>query len=207
MNIFNFDSDYILENEYAKLIPLKESDFENLLQFSINEPEIWQYSMVKADNPENLKKYIALALDEKNKLSEYPFIIFDKTKNNFVGTTRYCDIHLNTNRLQMGYTWYGKNFQGTGINKHTKFLMLEFAFEQMNMERVEFRAYTENLRSINALKSIGCTIEGVIRSNAICPTGRRRDTMVLSILKNEWETGVKEMLKSKLYFPLNEIIL
>jgi len=106
----------------------------------------------------------------------------------------------------MGYTWYGKNFQGTGINKHSKFLMLEFAFEQMNMERVEFRAYTENVRSINALKSIGCTIEGVIRSNAICPNGKRRDTMVLSILKNEWNNDVKEMLKAKLKTPMLELI-
>lgn len=198
MNLFDFNNDYILENEYAKLIPLKESDFENLLEFSLNEPEIWQYSMVKANNPENLKKYIGLALAEKEKLSEYPFIIFDKTKQKFAGTSRYCDIHLNTNRLQMGYTWYGKNFQGTGINKHCKFLMMEFAFEKMGIERVEFRAYTENARSINALKSIGCTIEGVIRSNAICPSGKRRDTMVLSILKNEWYEGVKEMLQTKL---------
>jgi len=206
MNLFAFENDYILENEYAKLMPLKHSDFENLLEFSINEPEIWQYSMVKADNLENLKKYISLAIDEKNKLTEYPFIIFDKTKKTYVGTTRFCDIHLNTNRLQMGYTWYGKNFQGTGINKHSKFLMLEFAFEQMNMERVEFRAYTENVRSINALKSIGCTIEGVIRSNAICPNGKRRDTMVLSILKNEWNNDVKEMLKAKLKTPMLELI-
>ena len=76
--------------------------------------------------------------------------------------------------------------------------MLEFAFEKMGMERVEFRAYTENIRSINALKSIGCTVEGVIRSNAICPTGKRRDTMVLSILKDEWTSEVKQMLNTKL---------
>lgn len=202
MNLFNFKNDYILENEYAKLIPLKVSDFENLLEFSVNEPEIWQYSMVKADNPENLKKYISLALDEREKFNEYPFIIFDKTKQKFVGATRFCDIHINTNRLQMGYTWFGKNFQGTGINKHCKFLMLQFAFEEMGMERVEFRAYTENIRSINALKSIGCTIEGVIRSNAICPIGKRRDTMVLSILKQEWTSTVKQMLNSKLTIPV-----
>lgn len=201
MNLFNFENDYILENEYARLTPLKESDFEHLLEFSINEPEIWEYSMVKADNAENLKEYIALALDEKYKLSEYPFIIFDKKHQKYVGTTRFCDIHVNTNRLQMGYTWYGKNYQGSGINKHCKFLLLEFAFEKMNMERVEFRAYTENVRSINALKSIGCTIEGVIRSNAICPTGKRRDTMVLSILKDEWTKDVKEILKGKLKNP------
>ena len=67
------------------------------------------------------------------------------------------------------------------------------------MERLEFRCYTENVRSINALKSIGCTVEGVIRSNAIGPDGNRRDSMVLSILKHEWHGSVKNMLTEKLY--------
>jgi len=69
----------------------------------------------------------------------------------------------------------------------------------MQMVRVEFRAYTENLRSINALLSIGCSVDGVLRSNAICPkTGVRRDTMVLSILNNEWNETVKQMLSGKI---------
>lgn len=100
--------------------------------------------------------------------------------------------------MQLGYTWYGKDFQGTGLNKQCKFLLLEFAFEKLGMERVEFRADNNNARSIAAMKSIGCTVEGVLRSHMPDSFGGRRDSIVLSILKKEWENGVRDKLKSKL---------
>jgi RimJ/RimL family protein N-acetyltransferase len=96
--------------------------------------------------------------------------------------------------LQLGYTWYGSAFQGTGLNKHCKYLLLNFAFEKMHMERVEFRADNDNKRSIAAMKSIGCMEEGILRSNSIKQDGSRRDSIVLSILKVEWEKTVKERL-------------
>lgn len=198
MTNFDISVDYILENDYVKLIPLQEKHFDDLLYFTENEPEIWEYTMVKANTPDNLKKYINAAIEARESKQEYPFIVFDKIQNKYAGATRFCDINLGLQKLQMGYTWYGKNHQGTGINKYCKFLLLEFCFEIMLMERLEFRCYTENVRSINALKSVGCTIEGVIRSNAIAPNGTRRDSMVLSILKHEWHDSVKDMLTKKI---------
>ncbi|UUV21649.1 GNAT family N-acetyltransferase [Flavobacterium sp. CBA20B-1] len=201
---FDFNEDYILENEFVRLEPLSAKHYEDFLEFTIHEPEIWEYSMVKCDTPENLNKYIGIAIQKRINQEEYTFAVFDKKKQKFVGATRYCDIYLNSNRLQMGYTWYGKAFQGTGVNKNCKWLLLEFAFEKMQMVRVEFRAYSENLRSINALLSIGCSVDGVLRSNAICPkTGVRRDTMVLSILNTEWNESVREMLYAKIY-PMDQ---
>ena len=75
--------------------------------------------------------------------------------------------------------------------------MLINAFENWQMERVEFREDNTNTRSIEAMKSIGCIEEGVLRSNCSSPTGRR-DSIVLSILKNEWKEGVKDKLAHKL---------
>jgi RimJ/RimL family protein N-acetyltransferase len=72
--------------------------------------------------------------------------------------------------------------------------MLSFAFEQWGMERVEFRADARNEKSIQAMKSIGCTVEGILRSNTPLSTGGRRDSIVLSILKNEWTGFVKANL-------------
>lgn len=66
------------------------------------------------------------------------------------------------------------------------------------MERVEFRADNENARSIAAMKSIGCKADGILRSNMPKREGGRRDSIVLSILKHEWESEVKEMLKKKI---------
>lgn len=197
--IFSFSDNIILEDDLVLLRPLQESDVDNLLEISINEPETWKYSLVGADGKENLIKYIQLAIKARENQKEFPFIVFDKKTQKYAGSTRFYDMNLEFKTLQLGYTWYGSAFRGTGLNKHCKFLLLQFAFETLGMERVEFRADNDNKRSIAAMKSIGCKIEGVLRSHM--PTidkEIRRDSIVLSILKNEWFDEVKENLKQKL---------
>jgi RimJ/RimL family protein N-acetyltransferase len=198
MNL-DFPQNILLEDEVVLLRPLQESDIENLLDISINEPETWEYSLVGADGKENLENYIQIALQAKENKTEFPFIVFDKKSGKYAGSTRFYDINLGFKSLQLGYTWYGKNFRGTGLNKRCKFLLLQFAFETLEMERVEFRADNKNQRSIAAMKSIGCTVEGVLRSHMPTRDSEvRRDSIVLSILKNEWFDNVKNNLKSKL---------
>lgn len=196
--IFNFNEKYILENERAILRPLEISDFEYLLHFSLNEPELWEYSLQKGSGKEGLKNYIQTAISNREKENSYPFIIIDKKNNSFAGSTRYYDIQITNKTLQLGFTWYGKKFQRTGLNQNCKYLLLEFAFEKMNMERVEFRADYENKKSIAAMKGIGCIEEGVLRKNFTKPNGERRDSIVLSILKQEWLNGIKENLLKRL---------
>ena len=196
---FNFSDNVILEDDLVLLRPLQESDVENLLEISINEPETWKYSLVGADGKENLINYIQSAIKAREDKKEFPFIVFDKKSQKYAGSTRFYDIQLEYKTLQLGYTWYGSAFRGTGLNKHCKFLLLQFAFETLGMERVEFRADNNNDRSIAAMKSIGCKVEGVLRSHM--PTANsdlRRNSIVLSILKNEWFEEVKENLKRKL---------
>lgn len=193
-----FSDDLILEDDVVLLRPLLESDVEYLVSFSINEPDLWKYSLIRADGLENLKHYIEVALKAKASKTEFPFIVFDKKSGKYAGSTRFYDINFPFKTLQLGYTWYGKEFHGTKLNKHCKYLLLDFAFEKLQMERVEFRADNNNERSINAMKSIGCKIDGVLRSNMPTADGSRRDSIVLSILKEEWFDGVKQNLKAKL---------
>lgn len=195
---FDFNKDYILENERVMLRPLKTDDIQHLLYFSLNEPTLWKYSIQPANGEENLKKYIETAMNNKNNKTEYPFIVFDKQTKQYAGSTRFYDIQLNNQALQLGYTWYGKEFQGTGLNKHCKFLLLQFAFETLNMERVEFRADNNNAKSIATMKSIGCTVEGVLRQHVPLENGTRRDSIILSILKDEWHNTVKKNLAEKI---------
>lgn len=196
--VINFSEYYILENEKTLLRPLKISDIDYLLPYSEHEPEIWKYALQSAAGKENLEKYLKTALNGRNEHKEYPFIVFDKTKNKYAGSTRFYDIQLSNQTLQLGFTWYGKAFQGTGLNKNCKYLLLEFAFESLGMERVEFRADKNNLRSIAAMKSIGCKVDGILRSNVPKADGGRRDSIVLSILKEEWFTGVKTMIANQI---------
>jgi len=197
---FNFDSteEYVLEDERALLRPLKEDDYGNLLAFAMNEPNLWKYSLLTAASEDDLKSYLNIALESKATGKEYPFIVFDKLKNQYAGSTRFYDINLPFKTLQLGYTWYGKEFHGTGLNKHSKFLLLSFAFEKMGMERVEFRADNNNQRSIAAMKSIGCKVEGVLRNHMPTRDAEvRRDSIILSILKDEWFGAVKERIRQQ----------
>jgi RimJ/RimL family protein N-acetyltransferase len=187
-----------LEDERVLLRPLEESDYKNLLPFALNEKGLWFYSLVRPEGEEGLRNYLDIAFREKKAGREFPFIVFDKKFNEYAGSTRFYDINLPYKTIQLGYTWYGKKFHGTGLNKHCKFLLLQFAFEVLALERFELRADARNARSIAAMKSIGCKVDGILRKNMPTVEGERRDSIVLSILKEEWFGGVKEMLFKKL---------
>jgi N-acetyltransferase len=195
---FNSAEDYVLENDAVLLRPLTINDFDNLVSFARNEPEIWKFSLVSVQGEDGLKNYIEKAVEQRNFGIEYPFIVFDKHTQQYAGSTRFYDIQPANKSLQLGYTWYGKKFQGTLVNKNCKLMLLQFAFEELGMERVEFRADNNNNRSKAAMKSIGCIEEGVLRSHLPYKTGVRRDSIILSILKTEWDGRVKKKLIEKI---------
>jgi len=192
------DKEIILENDRVLLRPLAESDFENLLPFALNEADLWKYSLISPAGEEGMKHYISTTLQNKAAGTEYPFIVFDKATQQYAGSTRFYDIQLFNKAAQLGYTWYGKAFQRTGLNRNCKQLLFQFAFEEWGLERVELRADANNQPSINAMKAIGCTVEGVLRSNMTIDAGGRRDSIVLSILKEEWFDTVKQLLQQKI---------
>jgi N-acetyltransferase len=198
MTVFDSTKDYILENDIVLLRPLVENDFEHLLPFALNEPELWKFSLVSPAGADGMKDYIAAAIDGRAKGTEYAFIVFDKLTQQYAGSTRFYDIQLHNKSMQLGYTWYGSKFQGTGLNKNCKLLLLQFAFETLDLERVEFRADNNNERSKAAMRSIGCVEEGVLRSHVATYTSLRRNSIILSILKNEWGAVVKEKLLEKI---------
>ncbi|MEO7802354.1 MAG: GNAT family protein [Ginsengibacter sp.] len=191
----------VLQNDKVLLRPLEEKDLENFLFFSLNEADIFKYSIFSpGGSEENMKKYIADYIKQKDVGKEYAFVVIDKVTNSYAGCTRFYDIQLENNSTQLGYTWYGKAFQRTGLNRICKWLLLEFAFEKWGIERVEFRADAQNEPSIKAMQAIGCTVEGILRSCVSLPfQDRRRDSIILSILKDEWFDHVKRDLAGKIY--------
>jgi len=195
---FDFNKEYRLEDERVILRPLSSLDAAELAIFVRNEPEIWKYSLVAIHKLEDLQGYIDTAIQSRIDKTAYPFIVFDKQLNKYVGSSRFYDIQLNFESTQLGYTWYSKEVWGTKLNAHCKFLLLQFAFEQMGCKRVEFRADNDNKRSIAAMQKIGCTVEGVLRSHLPRPDGTRRDSIILSITKQEWEQKVKSLIKKQI---------
>lgn len=195
---FDKDANYILQDDKVLLRPLQSDDLQYLLTFAINEPNTWQYSLKSAAGEEAMRNYINEALAARQAGKEYAFIVYDKATGQYAGCSRFYDIQPQYQTLQLGYTWYGEKFRGTGLNKRCKLLLLQHAFETLGMARVEFRADNKNQRSIAAMKSIGCTVEGVLRDHLPLSTGGRRDSIILSILKDEWYTTVKQNITAKL---------
>ena len=195
---FDFAKDYVLEDERVLLRPLTISDTSVLECYVKDEPSLWQFSLVAIQKPADLKGYIESAIESRNLKTAYPFIIYDKISKTYVGCTRFYDIQLGYETTQLGYTWYSEKVWGTGLNQHCKYLLLTFAFEKWGLKRVEFRADNNNKRSIAAMQKIGCTIEGVLRSHLPKPDGTRRDSIVLSITKAEWDSSVKKIQEAQL---------
>ena len=184
--VFDTSIDVILEDERVLLRPLVQADVANLSAYVKAEPTIWKYALTPITTDQEFEQYIATAVETRHLKSAYPFIVFDKLQNKYVGSTRFYDIQLNNSSTQFGYTWYSESTWGTGLNEHCKLLLLEFAFETIGFERVEFRADNRNKRSIAAMQKIGCTVEGILRNHLPTSDGTRRDSIVLSILKEEW---------------------
>jgi RimJ/RimL family protein N-acetyltransferase len=195
---FDFREEFFLENERVLLRPLQVSDASLLGHYVNEEPDLWQYSLAAITNTKDLEKYIQAAIVARENKTSYAFIVFDKLLNTYVGCTRFYDIQLNFQTTQIGYTWYSKKCWGTKLNENCKFLLLQLAFDQMGFERVEFRADNNNKRSIAAMQKIGCTVEGVLRNHLPMPNGKRRDSIVLSILKEDWNASLKQALAAKL---------
>ncbi|XMO88394.1 GNAT family protein [Algibacter sp. AS12] len=198
MSELDFSKDYILENDLVRLSPLKMEHVESLLDISA-ETNLWTYFLEKGNGLENLTNYISSTVHNRKHKKEYPFIVFDKIKNRYAGTTRFYEYSKELKNIKLGHTWYGKSFRGTGLNKHTKYLLFEFAFEKLKVERVGFGAHAENKVSIAAMKGIGCKEEDVLRNfmPSLNNTGRA-NIILLSVLKEEWDNTIQFKLKNKL---------
>ncbi|MEM6719900.1 MAG: GNAT family protein [Bacteroidota bacterium] len=196
--MLDFSKEYILEDEHVRLTPLQLSHINELLEVT-KDPFIWVYFFEKGNGLENLTNYISNAVQQRKSGKEYPFAVYDKVNKQYVGTTRFYEYASEIQTIKLGHTWYGKSARGTGINKHCKYLLFQFAFETLKVERIGFGAYADNEVSIAALKSVGCTTEGFLRNKfPAINGGGRTDAILLSILKNDWFTTVKQELQQKL---------
>ncbi|EHQ41913.1 GNAT family N-acetyltransferase [Myroides odoratus] len=195
---FDFTKEYVLENDRVKLIPLSEKHLVDLLYYALNESDIWYFSSDKPTDNENMIKYVKSALAMRKEKQGYAFVVWDKEQQKFVGSTRYYRVDVRNKVSAIGYTWYSKSAQGTGVNKNCKYLLFEFLFEKLRFERVEFEADNENQRSIAAILSLGCKQEGILRKNKIRTDGTRRDSAIFGLLREEWLATAKEKLQAKL---------
>ncbi|MDT0557267.1 GNAT family protein [Ichthyenterobacterium sp. W332] len=174
-----------LENERVKLTLLDLSNYQHLLPVA-QENDLIQFSPSKIDTPEDLKSYVQIAVDGYYHNTTIPFIIYDKNSESYVGSTRFGLINRKNKVLHIGWTWISKPLQGSGLNTSIKFLMLQYAFETLKFDKVEFRIDERNIRSRKAVEKIGGTLEGILRKDTLMQDGFKRSTCCYGILKEEW---------------------
>lgn len=176
-----------LGNERVKLSLLTLDNYVNLLDIA-QEKDLIHYSPSNISSPEHLRNYVQVAIDGYNGGTILPFIIFDKKYNAFAGSTRFGLIDDINKVLHIGWTWIGREFQGTELNANMKFLMLQYAFETLEYEKVEFRIDERNKKSRRALEKLSAKLEGILRKDKLMKDGFRRNTCCYGILKEEWPT-------------------
>lgn len=117
---------------------------------------------------------------------DYPFAVYDKQLQRYVGSTRYLNITLEHRNVEIGWTWYTPEVWRTRVNSECKYLLLKYGFEELNLLRVQFKTDSRNERSHYAILRIGATQEGVLRRERILHDGYIRNTNVYSIIDSEW---------------------
>ena len=175
----------VLENERVLLRPLVPTD-EFELQAVANDKDLWVYGLTDLSQPGELKRYIRKAMAARDEGICAVWAIIDKQTNLIAGCTRLAEISWTDERGQIGWTWIGKPFQGSGLNKAMKHLIFKYGFEELHLNRIELKADERNVQSRKAIKGIGAAEEGILRQHMKIHNGYLRNTVFYSILKSEW---------------------
>lgn len=146
--------------------------------------ELWQLVVATVPEPENTAAYIRNALAMPDRIA---FAVIDETDNGrIIGSTSYCNIVPVAKRLEIGYTWYAQSYWRSRVNTTCKYLLLRHAFDTLNVQTVGWRADLINTRSQQAIERLGAKKDGVLRGFQTRRDGSIRDTVVYSMIREEW---------------------
>ena len=185
-----------LDGQYVRLEPLSIHHKEGLCE-AVADGELWNLFVTKVPRIEAMDEFIGNAYYALEEGDGLVFATINKATGKVVGSTRFMRAVPVNKRVEIGYTFLALSAQRTRINTEAKMLMLEHAFEVLDLNRVEFITDYLNHQSRNAILRLGAKQEGVLRNHMIMPDGRIRDSVSFSIIKNEWP-GVKQHLAAKL---------
>lgn len=177
--------DLTLQTNKVLLRPVEENDFGTFLSLAQDE-DAWNYFTLNLADKDHLRKWMDMAFADRAANTRRPFTIIEKASNKIAGSMSMGNISMHDLRLEIGWSWLGKNFRGTDVNRHAKYCMMKYAFDELNFERVEFKTDVLNVRARNGLKKIGGKEEGILRSHMTMWNNRRRDSVYYSVIKNEW---------------------
>ncbi|MFT5141975.1 MAG: RimJ/RimL family protein N-acetyltransferase [Rhodothermales bacterium] len=185
-----------LEGNHVRLEPLSLDHLSGLCKVGLDE-KLWMWTPRHIGTRQDMEAYIREAVAGREEGTEYPFVTTLKSNGLAVGSTRFGNIALANKRLEIGWTWVAAGWQRSAVNSEAKLLMLEYAFDVLDCNRVELKTDALNVKSRRGIVGIGGTEEGILRHHIVNANGRLRDTVYYSILRSEWPAS-REILKARL---------
>ncbi|MER7666723.1 MULTISPECIES: GNAT family protein [unclassified Streptomyces] len=187
-----------LTGHHVRLEPLTTAHLPDLFAAGGGDDEVWRWQGGPTPHTQDaLGEKLDALLDSAARGTYIPFAVVHRPTGRAVGWTTYMDIDVRQERLEIGWTWYGRAFWRTALNTETKLLLLRHAFEELGMGRVQLKTDHMNVRSQKAITRLGARREGALRRHRLRPDGTWRDTVYFSILTDEWP-AVREGLAARL---------
>lgn len=188
-----------LETPQVRLEPLL-ADHAAWLEAAARDGELWRLRITSVPAPGETAAYLAAALKGQQEGHMLPFAVRDLASGQIIGSTRYHDIVPAVERLEIGYTWYGRSWQRSHVNTTCKLLLMTHAFEVLGAKLVGWRTDNYNFASQRAIERLGARKDGVLRHHALRRDGTVRDTVMYSLAAGEWPE-VKAHLQYQLALP------
>jgi N-acetyltransferase len=188
-----------LESPLLRLEPMT-ADHAEPLEAAARDGELWNLRITSVPAPGETRAYVEAALKGFEDGHMLPFVVRDLASGQIIGSTRYHDIVLAVERLEIGYTWYGKSWQRSHVNTSCKLLLMTHAFETLGVKLVGWRTDNFNFASQRAIERLGAKKDGVLRHHGLRRDGTVRDTVMYSLTAGEWPE-VKAHLRYQLDRP------
>jgi RimJ/RimL family protein N-acetyltransferase len=174
-----------LKGDHVDLLPLEEKHFAELNVLA-GDKRIWEFTAGKMNTDDIRLNAFKMALEERKRGTQFPFVIFNKGENKIVGSTRFMNIEPAHRKLEIGWTWLHPDYWATTINMECKLLLLTHCFEELKTVRVQLKTDENNIRSRTAIRKIGGQYEGILRHDLIRDNGTLRNSAYFSIIEPEW---------------------
>jgi len=191
-----------LKGQYVYLRELRNENIPIIKNLAKDE-RLWEFTktlLINETYDEQFEQYISVALNSNGDGTfgvglQKTFVIYRRSDNSIIGMTRYYGLSEKHKRVDIGYTWYIPEVWRKVYNKECKLLLLQYAFEVLNFNRVGFHVAHINIRSQKAVEKIGAVREGVLRKHSLQPDGSIRTTVLFSIIDEEWPKKKQQLLQ------------
>jgi len=187
-----------MESTHLKLEALTIERVPELFNAIGTDPEVYKWLPFSTPSSfEEFSKIFQNFLDESASGKRVAFAVLLKATGLAIGTTSFLDLNPTHHSIEIGSTFYAKEYWRSFVNTECKLMMLSEAFEVRGVERVTLKTDSQNQRSRDAILRLGALYEGILRHHMLRPNGTWRDSAYFSILREEWP-AVKANLLSKL---------